>query len=92
MFDYCDWQHPSSALPEVWDEDEIIKKTIIVKVNSKEEEYAVAAKIHNQLKGNADYIESRIVLNMSGDRRDGTVNEVHLYIFDDAENVPEIYV
>ena len=24
LFDYCDWQHPSSAVPEIYDEDEDI--------------------------------------------------------------------
>ncbi len=69
-----------------------IKKQIIIKTSSHEEEFAVAEKIHRQLAGNSDYINSRIVLNMSGDRRDGTLNEVHLSIFDDASTNIEITV
>lgn len=69
-----------------------IRKTIIVKTRSKNEEYAMAEKIHNQLIGNNDYIDSRIVLNMSGDRKDGTENEVHLYIFEDSQTDPVIII
>lgn len=69
-----------------------IRKTIIIKTRSKDEEYAVAEKIHNQLRGNNDYIDSRIVLNRSGDRKDGTENEVHLYIFEDSQTDPVIII
>lgn len=69
-----------------------VKKQIVIKTNSHEEELAIAEKIHRQLAGNSDYINSRIVLNMSGDRRDGTLNEVHLSIFDDASTDIEITV
>ena len=69
-----------------------IRKTIIVKTRSKNEEYAMAEKIHNQLIGNNDYIDSRIVLNMSGDRKDGTENEVHLYIFENSQTDPVIII
>lgn len=69
-----------------------IKKIIIIKTNSHEEEYEVAKKIHEQLVGNEDYIDCRIVLNMSSDRADETENEVHLYIFEDAESNPEIRI
>ena len=69
-----------------------LRKLIIIKTNSHEEEYEVAEKIHNQLAGNPDYVECRIVLNMSSDRVDETENEVHLYIYDDAESNPEIRI
>lgn len=69
-----------------------LRKTIIVKTNSHEEEWEVAQKIHEQLVGNPDYIDCRIILNMSSDRGDETENEVHLYIFDDAESNPEIRI
>lgn len=41
------------------------KKQIIVKTATHDEEYNVAESIHNLLVGNPDYIESRVVLNMS---------------------------
>ena len=40
--------------------------------------------IHQQLVGNQDYIDSRIVLNDSSTRRDGTENEIHLIIFNNS--------
>ena len=69
-----------------------IKKLIIIKTNSHEEEYEVVKKIHEQLVGNQDYIDCRIVLNMSSDRVDETENEVHLYIYEDVETNPEIRI
>ena len=50
------------------------------------------ASLHNQLKGNQDYIENRIVLNDSETRRDGTTCEIHVYIFEDCKNVPELKI
>lgn len=72
-------------------EDEI-KRMIIIKTQSREEEFRIAEKIHNQLVGNPDYIEDRICLNMSKDRDDDTENEVHLLIFTDAESDLEIKI
>ena len=72
-------------------EDEI-KRMIIIKTQSREEEFRIAEKIHNQLVGNPDYIEDRICLNMSKDRDDDTENEVHLLIFTDVESDPEIKI
>ena len=69
-----------------------IKRMVIIKTQSREEEFRIADKIHNQLVGNPDYIESRICLNMSKDRDDGTENEVHLIIFNDSESDPEITI
>ena len=69
-----------------------IKRMVIIKTQSREEEFGIADKIHNQLVGNPDYIESRICLNMSKDRDDGTENEVHLIIFNDSESDPEIKI
>ena len=69
-----------------------IKRMVIIKTQSREEEFRIADKIHNQLVGNPDYIESRICLNMSKDRDDGTENEVHLIIFNDSESEPEITI
>ena len=57
-----------------------IKRMVIIKTQTKEEEFRIAEKIHNQLVGNSDYIESRICLNMSRDRDDATENEIHLTI------------
>ena len=73
--------------------DESIRRQIIIKTQDNEEEYKIANKIHEQLAGNQDYIDSRIVLNMANDRLDDdTKNEVHLYIFNDSETDPEIKI
>ena len=73
--------------------DESIRRQIIIKTQDNEEEYRIANKIHEQLVGNQDYIDSRIVLNMADDRLDDdTKNEVHLYIFNNSETDPEIKI
>lgn len=59
---------------------------------SKYEYDDMLASLHNQLKGNQDYIENRIVLNDSETRRDGTTCEIHVYIFEDCENIPELKI
>lgn len=70
-----------------------LRRQIIIKTNTQEEEYRIAEKIHNQLVGNEDYVECRIILNMSADRiDDDTENEVHVYIFNDSETDPEIII
>ena len=69
-----------------------IRKTIIIKTNSHEEEWEVAKKIHEQLAGNEDYIENRIILSMSTEVPYEVENEVHLYIFEDAKSNPEIRI
>ena len=69
-----------------------IKKIIIIKTNSHEEEWEVAKKIHEQLVGNEDYIENRIILSMSSEILEEVENEVHLYIFEDAKTNPEIKI
>lgn len=69
-----------------------LRRLIVVKTQSKEEELQIGEKIHNQLIGNQDYIDCRIVLNLSSDRDDGTENEVHLYIFNDSISDPEITI
>lgn len=69
-----------------------IKKMVIIKTQSRQEELEIAEKIHNQLRGNEDYIDSRIVLNLSDTRDDGTENEVHLYIFNDSISNPKIII
>lgn len=69
-----------------------LRRQIIVKCLSREEELAVATNIHNQLMGNPDYRKNRIILNMSDARNDGTENEVHVYIFNDSVTDPFITI
>lgn len=71
---------------------EQLRRQIIIKTSSEEEEFRIAEKIHEQLVGNQDYINCNVVLNMSADRRDGTKNEVHVYIFNESESDPTITI
>lgn len=72
--------------------DESIRRQIIIKTHSRDEELRIGSKIHDQLVGNPDYKENRICLNLSDARDDNTENEVHLYIFTDSESDPEILI
>ena len=83
---------PIEEIENESDSSDEIRRQIIVKVKDSETELAIGTKIHNQLKGNPDYVDSRICLNLSKDRNDGTENEVHLYVFDDSESDPEIKI
>ena len=65
---------------------DIVKKHIKIKVNDDKEQLAIANSIHEQLVGNPDYIDSRIVLNIDVD------GEVNLYIFDDCKEDPTIVI
>lgn len=65
-------------------------KQIIIKTNNEKSMYKVLDKVHNQLKGNQDYIDCNIVLNDSSSRNDDTENEVHVYIMKEIRNRPEI--
>lgn len=78
--------------PKNSESEDMIRKQIIIKTKDPDMEGRVLNKIHNQLVGNQDYIGSRICLNRSKDRNDGTQNEVHLYIFEDSESDPEINI
>ena len=77
-----------------------VKKIIKVKTFSPGDEMDVCMKIHNQLAGNEDYVENRIVLNMSGDRKNMNPdtfnpeeeNEVHVYFFNDCKTNPLITI
>lgn len=70
---------------------EMCKRIYVIKTEDGAE-YDVLEKIHNQLAGNIDYANSNIVLNDSSTRRDGTMNEVHVYIFNECNDIPEIRV
>lgn len=63
-----------------------VRDLIRIKCVNRDEEFYVANKIHDSLRGKEDYIDCKIVLNMSDDRTDGTDNEVHVYVFNDASS------
>lgn len=63
------------------------KRVITIRTSTEQEKLEVGTKIHNQLMGNDDYINTRILLNMSNDE-----NIVTLTIFEDSKTVPEIKI
>lgn len=65
--------------------DEGVKRIISVTCDESEK-MAIATKIHEQLVGNQDYIDSNLLLNC--DRFEA----VDLYIFEECENIPEITI
>ena len=65
---------------------DIVKKHIRIKVNDDKEQLAIANSIHEQLVGNPDYIDSRILLNIDVD------GEVNIYIFDDCKDDQTIVI
>lgn len=68
-----------------------MKECIIIKTEEGRE-FETMEKIHEQLVGNKDYIDSNIILNDSSTRRDGTKNEVRVYIFHECKNRPVIKI
>ena len=58
-----------------------------IKCNSKEEAWEVGGKIHDQLTGNQDYIDSNIVLHVDEDE-----NTVELYFDELKSERPEIKI
>ena len=68
-----------------------MKECIIIKTEEGRE-FETMEKIHEQLVGNKDYIDSNIILNDSSTRCDGTNNEVRVYIFDECINRPAIVI
>ena len=68
-----------------------VKECITIKTEEGKE-FETMEKIHEQLLGNKDYIDSNIILNDSSTRCDGTKNEVRVYIFDECEKRPVIKI
>lgn len=62
------------------------KKAIAIECSSNEEKMAISRKIHCQLVGNKDYIDSNIVLNHDEDCM------VMVFIFNECEEMPEIII
>lgn len=64
------------------------KFVLSIKTNSEEEKARIGAAIHEQLKGNPAYVDSRIILNIEDECL------VKLIIFDDTEikQIPNINI
>lgn len=67
----------------------ILKREILVKCKNESNEKTIATLIHDQLHGNPDYINNKIVLTLSKDY-DSEDNTLSLCIFKDCENIPDI--
>lgn len=65
---------------------DVLKLEIKILTPNDEEKMRIGKKIHEQLCGNPDYIDDRIILNIEEE------NEVWIGIFKDCENVPEITI
>lgn len=62
------------------------KLYIRIKASTEEEKFRIGDKIHEQLVGNKDYIDSNIVLNIEQPLT------VRLWVHDECENIPEIHI
>lgn len=69
-----------------------LRKKIVITASDSEKAGDILMNIHSQLAGHKDYVNSNIVLNDSGTRCDGTENEIHVYIYKECENEPEITI
>ena len=63
-----------------------VKMAIMIETESDEEKWRIGTLIHEQLRGNQDYIDSNILLNMDDP------DTVRLYIFKECKNVPRITI
>lgn len=62
-----------------------MKKIITIETKTTKNMCEVRDDIHNQLRGNQDYIDSNIVLS-----DDASENKVYIYIADDVKEMPKI--
>lgn len=67
-------------------------KVVEIRCENPEETFRVASSIHEQLKGNEDYINSDIILHYSDeeDKAMGEPNKVWLYVSNEVETMPDI--
>ena len=74
-----------------------LRKLIILRAASEYDELNIQNIIHEQLVGNMDYVDSRIILNDSSTRKilgpeEEFKGEVHIYIFNDSETDPDFII
>ena len=63
-----------------------LKMQVSIKVSDEKEQMKIGNHIHEQLRGNRDYIDSNIVLNIDTD------NEINLYVFEECAEIPSISI
>lgn len=67
-------------------DNKLFKKYIEIECSSNEEKVKIGELIHNQLKGNEDYINNNIILNIDED------SKVILVIFNECKEEPKILI
>ena len=63
-----------------------LKIKITIETTTKDEQMEISNSMHNQLKGNEDYINNNIILNCNEE------NVTKLFIFNECKNVPKIII
>lgn len=63
-----------------------LKIKITIETTTKDGQMEISNSIHNQLKGNEDYINNNIILNCNEE------NVTKLFIFNECKNVPKIII
>lgn len=63
-----------------------VKMYIQIEVPTDEEKMKIGEKIHEQLRGNQDYIDNNIILNVD------EMGAVRLWVFNECENIPQITI
>ena len=65
--------------------DRDCKMYIQIEVKDEKEQLTIANAIHEQLRGNQDYIDSNIILNID-------VDAIRVYVFEECTDVPTIII
>ena len=63
-----------------------LKLKIVIETSTEKEQMAIGNHIHEQLRGNKDYIDNNIILNIDVE------NKIRLYVFKECKDVPPIVV
>lgn len=66
--------------------NENLKMKVTIETTDAKEQMKIGNFIHEQLRGNQDYIDSNIVLNIE------TKNTIKLYVFKECKNIPTISI
>lgn len=66
--------------------DKSLKQKITIEVRDEKEQLRIGNFIHEQLRGNEDYINNNIILNIDVE------NTIRLYIFEECKEVPVISI
>lgn len=70
------------------DKEVPVRVALEITTKDNDERYRIGDQIHEQLKGNKDYMDCAIILNIEEDRK------VRLFVFEDADmtKVPELKI